>query len=209
MTEIQYEAKDYNSDTEIVATVISPEGESSEVKLYATAPGKFKAELPTSQNGMYHFNIRRLEQGEINGYMTTAVAVQFSDEYKYDVDTSAYLSFMEKYGNIITETDYLWKDINATTRGKRPLANFLIATAILLFVLDVAFRRFQFVPKRKFKKVKEDTSVQEKEQLPEATAEPVIEVKKTKEKAEKNKKKDSPQTLDTSSLLKKKDDRNI
>ena len=41
--EITYEAKDYGTDTEITATVIDPEGQSSEVKLYATAPGEYKA----------------------------------------------------------------------------------------------------------------------------------------------------------------------
>ncbi len=213
--EITYEAKDYGTDTEIMATVINPEGQSSEVKLYATAPGKYKAELPTDQNGMYHFNIRRLEKGEIAGYMTTAAAVQFSDEYKYDVDTSAFISFMEKQGELINESDYLWTRITKHTGGKKPLANILIATAIVLFLLDVAMRRFQYVPKWKVKKAKTDTPAQEKEQTTVSDVENVAEVKreepvkKTRENAKTSKKNSSSQTLDTSALLKKKDDRNI
>lgn len=213
--EITYEAKDYGTDTEIMATIIDPEGESSEVKLYATAPGKYKTELPTAKNGMYHFNIRRLEKGEIAGYMTTAAAVQFSDEYKYDVDTSAFLSFMEKYGKLINESDYLWTRIANHAGGRKPLANILIATAIVLYLLDVAMRRFQYVPKRKMKNVQSDAPVQETVQSTVPVEQAVIEekqtesVKKTKDKKGRNKKNNPPQTLDTSILLKKKDDRNI
>jgi len=213
--EIAYEAKDYGTDTEIMATVIDPEGQSSEVKLYATAPGKYKAELPTEQNGMYHFNIRRLEKGEITGYMTTAATVQFSDEYKYDVDTSVFLSFMEKQGKMISETDYLWTKITNHAGGKKPLANILIATSIVLFLLDVAMRRFQYVPKWKVKKLQTEVNVQEKEQTIAPVVESMIEVKqeepvkKSKGKKRTSKKNNASQTLDTSALLKKKDDRNI
>ena len=213
--EITYEAKDYGTDTEIMATVIDPEGQSSEVRLYATAPGKYKTELPTTENGMYHFNIRRLEKGEITGYMTTAAAVQFSDEYKYDVDTSAFLSFMEKQGKLINESDYLWTKIDNHAGGTKPLANILIATSIVLFLLDVAMRRFQYVPKWNLKKVKADTPVHEEMKQIAPTAEPVVEMKqeeqlkKSKEKVKTSKKNNSTQTLDTSALLKKKDDRNI
>ena len=164
---------------------------------------------------MYHFNIRRLEKGEITGYMTTAAAVQFSDEYKYDVDTSAFLSFMQKQGKLISESDYLWTKINNHAGGTKPLANILIATSIVLFLLDVAMRRFQYVPKWKLKKVKADTPVKESEQVTASATELITEVKveqklkKSKEKAKTSKKNNSTQTLDTSSLLKKKDERNI
>lgn len=213
---ITYEAKDYGTDTEVLATVIDPEGQSSEMKLYATAPGKYRTELPATQNGMYHFNIRRMEKGEISGYMTTAAAVQFSDEYKYDVDTTAFLSFVERQGKLITESDYLWTKITNHTGGRKPLANILIATAIVLFLVDVAMRRFQYAPKWKVNKGKMASPIQEKEQLPTPALEPVMTeekqektVKKPKEKSGKSMKKEPTQTLDTSSLLKKKDDRNI
>lgn len=215
---ITYEAKDYGTDTEILATVIDPEGQSSEVKLYATAPGKYKTELPTDQNGMYHFNIRRMEKGEISSYMTTAAAVQFSDEYKYDVDTTTFLSFMERQGKLITESDYIWTKITNHTGGRKPLANILIASAILLFLMDVAMRRFQYVPKWKVNKDKREATVQEKVQASSPTVEAEKEMvekrqektmKRSKEKSGKSKKKEPAQTLDTSSLLKKKDERNI
>ena len=43
--------------------------------------------------------------------MTTAAAVQFSDEYKFDVSTDAYLNFVQQYGKIITKDESIWTQI--------------------------------------------------------------------------------------------------
>lgn len=217
VTEIMYEARDYGTETEIIATVVGPDKEASEVKLFATAPGKYKGQLPTGQNGMYHLNVRRQENGEISNYMITATAVQFSDEYKFDVDTKKYMDFITACGKVVSEEDYLWNRITTDTKGKRSITNFLIGLGILLFLADVAFRRLQYVPKWKTRRIKtEEALIQEKDQLAVANEEIVAEPKpeekvrksKTKEKSNKTKKQ-TTQSLDTSSLLKKKDERNI
>ncbi len=151
VTEIVYQTKDYGGETEILATVIDPEGTASEVKLHASAPGRYETELSTPQTGLYHFNIRRTEGGEIQSYMTTAAAVQFSDEYKFDVSTAAYLNFAERYGRLITPQDNIWTAIDTGAREKLSLTNWLLGLAICLFLMDVAMRRFQYVPRWKLK----------------------------------------------------------
>jgi len=214
VTEIMYEARDYGTETEIITTIIGPAGEASEVKLFATAPGKYKAQLPTEQTGMYHLNVRRQENGEISNYMITAAAVQFSDEYKFDVDTKNYLQFITACGKVISEDEYLWNKITAGTTGMRSITNYLIGLGLILFLADVAMRRFQYVPKRKAGKPKAEASVRENEQRIMSDETIVIEpkpeekVSKPKERASKSKKQ-ATQSLDTSSLLKKKDERNI
>lgn len=145
-TEIVYQTNDYSTSTEILATVIDPEGETQEVKLYATAPGKYETQLLTEQTGLYHLNIRRMEDEEIQSYMTTAAAVQFSDEYKFDVSTAKYVSFAEQYGRFITAEEDIWTKISTGNREKQPLTNWLLGMAICLFLVDVAVRRFQYVP---------------------------------------------------------------
>ena len=77
-TQILYRTDNYSGDTEILATVIDPQENVREVKLHATAPGTYEASIPTDRTGLYHFNLRRTENGEIQSYMTTAAAVQFS-----------------------------------------------------------------------------------------------------------------------------------
>ena len=227
VTTVVYQTEDYNGKTEILATMMNPDGEAEEVKLHATAPGKYEAELETSQVGLYHFNIRRTENGEILNYLTTAAAVQFSDEYKFDVGTDAYLGFAQRYGRMITTDDNIWTRITAGARGKRSLTNLLLALAICLFLADVAMRRFQYEPHWRIPVGKKAVSQEEgtreedghapgkqemqglskqEERDPEGAG-----TKKQKPGPEKKKKASGSgeQTLDTSQLLKKKDDRNI
>ena len=64
-TNVVYQTQNYGGETEILVTAIDPQGESSEVKLHATAPGRYEAELSTPLTGLYHYNIRRTEGGEI------------------------------------------------------------------------------------------------------------------------------------------------
>lgn len=237
-TQVVYETESYGGDTEIQATVIDPAGNTEEVTLHATAPGRYETEVSTPQTGLYHFNIRRMEGEEMQSYITTAAAVQFSYEYKFDVSTDLYMNFVNLYGRVITNEDEIWTSIDNGAGEKRTLTNFLIGLAIVLFLLDVAMRRFQYVPvwkgmQRKMQEKPEDRAVAAQGVVGGAVAENgaqnaeealrrksygesgqgELSVKAKKEKKanpEKTKrKKESEQTLDTSQLLKKKDDRNI
>lgn len=229
-TEVDYQTSDYGSATEILVTVIAPDGDAVEEKLHATAPGKYTAELSTPQTGLYHFNIRRTEDGEIQNYMTTAAAVQFSDEYKFDVSADAYIRFAEQYGRVITEQDSVWTKLSIKAKESYPLTNWLLALAVCLFLADAAMRRFQYVPKRilfltgrrerkaqqsagdKVQRMQGSSTVQADQimQVPEMEEVQTSKAAK-KEKRQKRQKRSnqSGQTLDTSQLLKKKDDRNV
>jgi uncharacterized protein YegL len=220
-TNIVYKADNYDGGTEIWATVIDPDGDAEEVKLHATAPGQYETELSTSGTGLYHFNIRRTQDGEIQSYMTTAAAVQFSDEYKFDVTTASYLNFVQQYGRVITEEDNIWTSLNAGTREKRSLTNWLLALAVLLFLADVAMRRFQYVPRWRYQSTyniwkssrKENEKGADEELQNALTQSETTDVKSERKLKNETKREKSPkqteQTLDTSQLLKKKDNRNI
>lgn len=214
-TEITYQTDDYKSGTEILVTVIDPEGETTEEKLHATAPGEYTAELSTPLTGLYHFNIRRSEAGEIQSYLTTAAAVQFSDEYKFDVSTDSYLKFAEQYGRIITEQDSVFNRISTGAKESYSLTNWLLLLAICLFVADVAMRRFQLAPKRrpgrnrKQEKTAENTFPGMPGEDAKVKEPPKNEEKRKREIKKPKKAEREGQTLDTSQLLKKKDDRRI
>lgn len=225
-TEVTYYAKDYESSTEILVTIIDPKGDATEAKLHATAPGKYTGEFSTPQTGLYHFNVRRSENGEIQSYLPTAAAVQFSDEYKFDVSTDSYLNFVNQYGRRITEQDFIWNRISTKAKESFLLTNWLLLLSICLFVADVAMRRFQFVPKlpnKKSGRKKENTEsvlsdmpgekitgaeqeIKAKDSSEEDLKKKSKEVRAPKKTAKKTKA--SAQTLDTSQLLKKKDERN-
>ncbi len=217
-TEITYQTDDYRSGTEVLVTMIDPEGNTVEEKFHATAPGEYKAELPTSQTGLYHFNIRRSEDGEMQSYLTTAAAVQFSDEYKFDVNTDAYLRFVEQYGRIITEQDNVFTRIATGARERYSLTNWLIILSVCLFVTDVALRRFRIAPRKlRLRSGKQENGEMVVEnRLQDAAGEAMMEKdsfkelgKKGKESGKPKKNGQSEQNLDTSQLLKKKEDRKI
>lgn len=222
-TEITYQTKDYESSTEILVSIIDPKGDTTEEKLHATAPGKYTAELSTPQTGLYHFNVRRSENGEIQSYLTTAAAVQFSDEYKFDVSTDSYLKFVEQYGRLITKQDSVWNRISTKAWESYSLTNWLLFLAICLFVADVAMRRFQFVPKGIHKKDGKQKKaagsvIQDRANENVTGADQEIKEGNDSDKNRKKKRKEgrrpkvaqpSEQTLDTSQLLKKKDDRKV
>lgn len=237
---ISYRTDNYDGGTEVYATAIRPDGSTGEVKLHVVAPGSYEAELPADRAGLYHFNIRRMDGGEISSYMTAAAAVQFSDEYKFDVSTDALLKFTKEYGRIIAPEENIWRPIAAETGEKRSLANLLLGLAILLFLADVSMRRFQYVPRwaeaglsafggirawkngmqeRRGTGAHEEGAQEPGERrtgasgtgAPEAGGQRTGEqgaVKDKKKKAASDRKKKAGQTLDTSQLLKKKDDRN-
>ena len=213
VTEVIYETVNYSNQTEIITTVMDPLGETGEVKLFAVAPGKYKAEIPTENSGMYHFNIRREEDGEIHAYMTTAAVVQFSDEYKFDADEQAFIRFTEQCGKIIKESDYLWKKLETKTKRNRSIVDLLLCMGILFFLVDVAMRRFQYIPKWKNKPVK-DLQTKNPAEMNKNNISEMEETKEEKKEVSKRSKKGKEKTisqpgLDTSALLKKKDDRNI
>lgn len=209
-TEITYQTDDYRNGTEILVTVIDPEGQITEEKLHATAPGQYTAEISTPQTGIYHFNIRRSEDGEIQSYLTTAAAVQFSDEYKFDVSTDSYLKFVERYGRIITDEDTIFNRLSTGARESFPLTNWLIILAVCLFVADVAMRRFRFAPRAVPAGLRGEDA--KRDRMAEKDSQKDSEKKKRegrKSKHKPEKKGQQEQTLDTSQLLRKKDDRKI
>lgn len=218
-TQIVYQTQDYDGETEVLTTVIDPEGSAREVKLHATAPGRYETELATPQTGLYHFQLRRTQGGEMQSSLTTAAAVQFSYEYKFDVSAADYLSFVQQYGRLITAEDEIWTHIDSVSGARRSLTNWLLGLAICLFLADVTMRRFQYEPKwGRIAAGRRGQDRREETQIPAQTSdEPVVEQEKRQEQTKKKEDKKAAgrksgqirQTLDTSQLLKKKDDRNL
>lgn len=216
-TEILYETEDFDSGTEIFVTIINPQGEKTEERLHASAPGSYTAKLSTPQAGLYRFHLCRTRDGEIQNYMTAAAAVQFSDEYKFDVSTASYMKFVQQYGRLVTAKDKIWTRIAAGERESYPLANWLLAFAVVLFLADVAVRRLQYVPKRlpflaavrhiKEQKMPENTDYVTPSGNVSGTAQKQTVRNAVPQKKKRRQSRDQD-TLDTSQLLKKREERN-
>ena len=228
-TEIVYHAKDYGEHTTVSAIYTDPDGSTQTVKLNASAPGVYSGTVDTEMTGIYNLSVQRMEDGETQNAVMTAAVVQYSDEYKFAKNSDRFRAFVKQYGKMIQPEDNFWKKLKKDAAAKLDLTRWLLLAAILWFIADIAFRRFSFVPsdtkvyrmtaayleerksaadtqtKKQTAAVQEETrqTVTEKEH----PAEEKTEQKKRKKKSAK-KKKQEPQALDTSALLKKKDQRN-
>lgn len=145
-TDIVYHAFDYKEGTKVEAVYTDPDGNTKTVPLQASAPGRFEVRLNTDMTGLYSLSVRRLDDGNIANAVTTAVAVQYSDEYKFDVDSTAFISFVERCGAMLDPEQNLWQRRKNGQRERYELAKWLILLLIFWFVMDIALRRFYFLP---------------------------------------------------------------
>ncbi|MCM1119569.1 MAG: VWA domain-containing protein [bacterium] len=227
-TIVTYQALDYSEKTQVEVVYTDPDGNTMTKPLQATAPGSFEARLDTDITGIYQLSVRRVDDGTIANAVTTAAAVQYSDEYKFDVDNIAFKGFVERYGRMLEPEENFWQRRKNVGRERYALAGWLIMLAILWFVLDIALRRFHFRPQDtrlyrsvrnrwQHRKVAEKTREMQTQspawdgdiagQETESAA-PASEVREVKpEKVRKKQRKPEVQSLDTSALLKKKDQR--
>lgn len=221
-TKINYRAVDYTEQTTVEAVYTDPDGQTQTVKLQASAPGEYEADIPTEQTGVYNLSVRRLNNGEIVNAMTGAAVVQYADEYKFALTNDKFCAFVKQYGQLIKPEDNFWKKRNVSSHARRDLTRWLIILAVLWFIADIAFRRFCFDPKRTklyrmavqrwTNRGKRDIITTEKLKQPQEVIQqaevPVQTETKTKDKKppKKDKKKEDV-VLDTSALLKKKEQR--
>mgnify|MGYP004509392865 CR=1 FL=1 len=146
VTTLHYKAQDYGERTTVEAVYTDPDGETHSVKLPARAPGEYEAKIDTDIPGIYNLSVRRSDDGELKNAITTAAVAQYSDEYKFAADNESFLSFVNRYGKVIKPGDSFWKKLKTTSRAAYDLSKWLLIVAILWFLLDVAMRRFAFVP---------------------------------------------------------------
>lgn len=231
-TNIVYHALDYGQQTKVEAVYTDPEGNTQTAPLQAVAPGRFETRLDTDVTGIYQLSVRRMDEGSITNAVTTAAAVQYSDEYKFTVNNAAFKGFAERYGRLLDPEEDFWQQRKSDTKERYELTQLLIWMAAFWFLMDIALRRLHFLPQdtRLYHKIQNywegrkghkrqkggdrNEAVQREEVRTDTPGEeiPEREVLQAGEKARKSKlkkggKKQEPQALDTSALLRKKDQR--
>ncbi len=232
-TNIVYHALDYGQQTRVEAVYTDPEGNTQTAPLQATAPGRFETRLDTDVAGIYLLSVRRVDDGAITNAITTAAVVQYSDEYKFNINNAAFKGFVERYGRLLEPEEEFWQQRKSDTKERYELTQWLIWMAALWFLMDIALRRLHFLPQdtklyqgiqkycadRKNHRYQKDgnrkKAVQSGEsgteepnvEVPERDVSPTGEKKRKSNKLQKGKEKQEPQALDTSVLLRKKDQR--
>ena len=140
---IKYVTEEYASTTDVLATVYDDEGNSQVITLDPISPGVYTTEFEMEDTGVYSINVRQEENGEVIGSLNTAAMMQYSLEYRfYDKST-----VLEEYvrsvgGNMISaETEVFDEELDMVKR-RMDIGTTLMIMALILFVLDIALRRF-------------------------------------------------------------------
>lgn len=212
-TEIVYTAPDYGQQTKVEAVYTEPDGGTWTVPLQATAPGRYEARLDTDKTGLYNVSVRRVDEGKLTNSVTTMTAVQYSDEYKFDVETTAFTSFVERYGRLFDPKENIWNQRKSGARERYDLTKWLILLGLAWFLADIAMRRFHFLPQntRLYREIRERLRLGENRAGEKTAAESNVaaggDAADNKAATAKGEKQREQQTLDTSALLKKKNQR--
>lgn len=221
---VKYYTEDFNARTEVNATVSDVEGNQHIIELIPVAPGEYEAQFEMTDTGIYSVGIKQTENGELVNSAVTAGIMQYSPEYRFEAPGT----LLEEYvaavnGKMITGPNEIFEDSLEFVKGMKDISTALMVAAILIFIIDIANRRFRFnfMGRIKDKVVAERAARLEKAEKTERvvtksgvensnTESGITEtgIKETKKKpdkpAKKNKKeieKTVPERLDTSQLL--------
>ncbi len=218
---INYHTEEFDSGTTVSATVTDDKGESREIQLIPKSPGEYSADFELTSEGVYSIAVKQYDDGVPSSGLTTAAIKKYSPEYTFNTASDVLGDFARMTGGseISSPSQVFTKNINLV-RAMKDFTVPILVTALLLFVLDIAYRRFRFriLPEGFYSKLFARFSKKtEKERKPKAlvgapvkqditgesrTATVAEEEKKAhSKKSASKKKKDEPEILDTSLLL--------
>ena len=229
---VEFYNDNITSNTKVTGVYNGEDGSEGEFTLTQSEPGKFEANVPLSELGFYNFNIRQQDGENITSTYKGAFALKYSDEYKFNTNSVKLDSLVsETNGSFINKVEEVFVGKLEKEYKKINLTNPLLIIALFLFLFDVAYRRLNLdfsryinrknkgsvkKDKAKAKDIAKDELALEKEvnnTSIKTEVEEKVSNKKTKKKSKIKKSKKSLETpksntLDTSALLKKKNDRN-
>lgn len=225
---IAYELREYSENSSAEAVLTDEKGNQQILTLKETVPGTFEGDISLEETGIYGISVRQKEKGEIVSARNTAAALQYSEEYRLNEDISGFEQFVEENEGIyITDSSQVAEEKPEEIKGRTSLGNWFLLLCVFLFFIDIIIRRFRFHYKRKRKPARKagkkvgtkmpagegladgkapDRAVADSARKTEADK---ISPKKgtVKSKSVRKRKKDEEKKLDTSQLLKKKEER--
>ena len=204
-------------DSKLKAIYNSESGNNGELELTQEEPGKYTGRVKLNEIGFYNFNVREEKDGEVINNYTGAFSLQYSDEYKFNKNKDKLNTLVsEVNGKFINNPKDAFKGELKEAYKKINLSNIFLIFALVLFFLDIVYRRLNLDFSKYFKKLKNSSEKNKKEKSKdeenkkeekeytnisdEKENDDVI----SKDKKKKQKKKEEKEQLDVSSLLKNK-----
>lgn len=223
---ISFSEKAAVEELQTIAKITGPNMESKEIKLYPTAPGKYSVSFDAEETGSYMISVIQSRDGEVINAATTGLPVQYSPEYSLESENSGGSSTIDKLisltdGCYINTPEDVYKGKAKEVSGQIDLTPVFLILSLFLFMMEIALKRLN-LPLQKLEaavvglrlrlKGKEKKYVmktiqvnEDKADIPEKKQEEVS-IEKTVKPSMTNKNTQQDK-LDTSMLLKRKENR--
>ncbi len=134
--------EDFNEDYITKATVISPSNEKREVLLDVQEPGKYTAQIPTDEKGVYIVKVKQYKGDNIINTANYGLAVNYSKEYDFTASENRLNTLVNQAkGEFINNPDEVFTGSFQRNYKIKDLSQTLLIIALLLFIFDIALRR--------------------------------------------------------------------
>ena len=140
---IHYSTEEFDAGTKVKATVFDDEGNISEITLDPTRPGEYTAEIETKNTGVYSINVQQENDGKVVGSTNTAAIMQYSLEYRFYPNNTLLDDYAAVVGATFNENaSDVFLNPPEFVKNRYSLTLTLLLIAVILFLCDIAIRRF-------------------------------------------------------------------
>lgn len=132
--------------TEVNALLLDSNGKEVAFPLQIKSPGEYKGTFTTTEPGIYYLQLSEKEGDKTTGTFKTGIVVPYSQEYEFDKENLSLLEQVAKAGGgkVLKNPEDAFNDNLPEEYREQQIFYPLLFIALLLFLLDVAARRFQF-----------------------------------------------------------------
>lgn len=143
---LKYTTDTYSKDSRISVIYTDEDGKQQTLDLEATGAGKFENDITFPGLGLYMINVTHKEGKDTVASKNTAVAMQYSREYRYMEESEALNQFVEDLGaTIVTKPGEIFESKIDKVMASFDMTNIWLLISCFLFFFTVAYKRLQFV----------------------------------------------------------------
>lgn len=123
----------------------SPSNKLFTVDLEPVRKGVYQGIFKPEEIGSYMIKGVQKDKNEVIATGLSGINIPYSEEYKISTDKS-FNSFVEKVeGKYIQDSSEVFTDINNKVRTSRKMTSGLLIIALIMWIIDIAFRRFNII----------------------------------------------------------------
>jgi len=135
-----------NSILHTYAEAISPSNENIKINLEQTEKNIYTGSFTPKEKGIYLIKGIQEDESAIKRASITGVVIPYSSEYKIDQDNDKYISFISTIGaKVINNPNMVFNKIENKISSTKDITIPLLVIALMLFILDIAFRRLNIL----------------------------------------------------------------